>query len=640
MIQTKRSIRFLTCLFGTIILVFAVVTAEAKTRWSALHFVPDADFLSGGQFVIDAEGYYFSDTAAQAKINPVALVNMGIMEWVNLEAGYAGGPTLGFKARILGESGPFMPSLALGVHNILSNREAGLFSATDTLTNEVYLALAKSIDPLKMRIHLGVQTIPMSKKDQINPFFAIEQFFGNGLYASFEMFRRQGEFQPSVFVTWRLFKKRLEVSGGAVSINQLFFDKNNQFKVALGDSAKPGFVKPGIWVGLRYLGEFGSGKGDVFGTLEERVSYQGETIKKLSMQMDSLRMSLSDTKRKVIDVNASLARMSDSMGTDKSRMKPLLLDKINAIKTLYAEEPFDPERVRRSINEIVNLHENALPGLREILLDKALDKRTRTLTVSLLGAIGNSGASDILLDVLSQTQDPDIKIEICIALGKIKETRAQYVLEQLANDPVDAVAFAAQEVLLKLSKDTGMKLSKGLKLRSVVISDQPTVMPDSKIKTKQTTDTLKSSIAKQKMAAPEKTEQTVKDQSVNKPSRDSVKAPIKGNKIAKPDQPIKDDSATVKPKGSDTASGASENATGDVWSVDQKSDSAKIQPIKDGVKTEAKVDSGKVAKLDSVLTISKDKKQDKKGNEKNNGKKSAKVPKEKQPDDTSDNKNW
>ena len=49
-------------------------------------------------------------------LNPAALLNIGIMEWVNVEGGYAGGPTLGFKARILGESGDYVPSVALGVH--------------------------------------------------------------------------------------------------------------------------------------------------------------------------------------------------------------------------------------------------------------------------------------------------------------------------------------------------------------------------------------------------------------------------------------------------------------------------------------------------------------------------------------------
>ena len=186
------------------------------------------------------------------------------------------------------------------------------------------------------------------------------------------------------------------------------------------------------------------------------MSRQNETIKALSLSVDTLKLMIAETRRRMYDVNTSLLKMTDSLSMDKSRMKPLLIEKITALNSLYTEEPFEPERARRAINEIVALRESALPGLREILLDRTLDKRVRVLAVTLLGDIGNAGASDILLDVLSQTQDPDIKIEICIALGKIRETRAEYVLEQLANDPVDAVAFTAQEVLLKLTKETGM----------------------------------------------------------------------------------------------------------------------------------------------------------------------------------------
>lgn len=593
---------------GIILLVLASFSLQAKTRWSALHFVPDADFLMGGQFVADAEAYYFSDTLAKAVIKPAALVNIGIIEWVNIEAGYAGGPTLGFKARIIGESGNYVPSVALGVHNIISNREAGLFDAKDTLTNEVYLALSKSIDPLKMRIHLGIQTIPKSSTDQLNPYFAIEQYFGNGLYGSLEVFRRKQEFNPSLFVSYRFLKKRLEIAAGAVRINRLFFDKNNQFKVALGDTGTKDFVKPGIWFGLRYCFSLGFGKKDAFSTVEDRVSRQNETIRSLSLAVDSLRLIMTETRRRMYDVNTSLLKMTDSMSTDKSRLKPILLDKISSLKNLYAEEPFEPERVRRAINEIVALHENALPALREILLDKTLDKKVRVLTVTLLGDIGNSGASDILLDVLSQTQDPDIKIEICIALGKIKETRAEYVLEQLANDPVDAVAFTAQEVLLKLTKETGMKLAPDVKMRTVTIVEPGAPIADAKIKTGQPTDTVQAGLPK-KSAQRDKTGQLPQALPLVK----NAPAPASGGQ--------------------------------DVWGIGQRpADSAALDQAQKAPKTPAPgagPDSSRVVKLDSALAASATQgKNVKKAADKTPAaKKNAKAQKEKIPDEP-ENKNW
>jgi hypothetical protein len=643
---------------GIVLLAVAVCSLQAKTRWSALHFVPDADFLMGGQFVVDGEGYYFSDTAAKASVNAGALATIGIIEWVNIEGGYCGGPTIGFKARILGESGDYVPSIALGVHNILTNREAGLFSGRDTLTNEVYLAFGKSIEPLRMRIHLGLQTIPKSNKDQLNPYIALEEYFGNGLYASIEVFRRQQEFHPSLFVSYRFLKKHLEVAVGAVRINRLFFDQNNQFKVALGNKGTDEFVKPGIWFGLRYSGSLGFGKKGAFTTVEDQVSHQDKTIRSLSMTVDSLKLMVAETRRRMYDVNSTLMKMTDSMSMDKSRMKPILIEKITSLKSLYAEEPFEPERVRRAISEIVALRENALPGLREILLDKSLDKRTRVLTVMLLGNIGNAGASDILLDVLSQTQDPDIKIEICIALGKIRETRAEYVLEQLANDPVDAVAFTAQEVLLKLTRETGMKLSPDVKMRKIAITE-PSSIVDAKIKTRQAADTAAVPSPAKKPAAPDKAapQALPSVKSGAEPAAAAGKA-APGADTSKPGAGVQGgkgaDSGFAKaavPEIAKKSVGGGDKAAGqDVWDVGRPADSASVQnPPKDSAqaraKTElnpAKQDSSHVAKLDSLLTsTAKDKKASKKASDKKSiAKKKNNVVKEKNDADEPENKSW
>ncbi len=630
--------------------IIAVCSLQAKTRWSALHFVPDADFLSSGQFVVDAEGYYFSDTAAKAVLNPAVLLNIGIMEWVNVEGGYAGGPTLGFKARILGESGNFAPSIAIGAHNIVSNREAGLFSGKDTLTNEVYLALSKSVEPLRLRVHIGLQTIPKSKNDQLDPYFALEEYFGSGLYASIEVFRREREFNPSLFVSYRFLHKHLEAAVGAVRINRLFFDKNNQFKFALGDTGVNDFVKPGIWFGLRYFFGFRLGKSDAFSTVEDRVSRQNETINALSLSVDSLKLMVAETRRRMYDVNTTLVKMTDSLGTDKTRMKPLLLEKITAMKNLYAEEPFDPERVRRAADEITALRENALPGLREILLDRTLDKHIRVLTVTLLGDIGNAGASDILLDVLSQTQDPDVKIEICIALGKIRETRAEYVLEQLANDPVDAVAFTAQEVLLRLTKETGMKRSPDVKMRTVVIPE-PSAVVETRMKPQQAADTAAAPLSQKKAVSPEKTRpqalpsvkagpQPAAAAAKAGPGADTSKSVARAENgkandsavIAKPAAPPD----TAKKSAGDTRQAAGQ----DVWDVGHPQDSARVQnPPKDSLKNQAQRDSSHVAKLDSLLTTtSKDKAGDKKDKDKKT--KAKKGPAAPKSADEGDNKNW
>lgn len=473
---------------GLLLCAACAFSPQAKTRWSALHFIPDADLLQGGQFVLDVEGYFTHDSAGKSLINPGGFVTLGIIEWVNLEAGYCGAPMLGFKARILGETGGWLPSLAIGGHNILGNREAGLFASSDSgVTNEFYLALGKSIEPLKMRLHLGLQSIPQSRTEEANPYFGIEQYFGAGLYASLEVFRRKQQFHPSLFLTYRLFNRQFELSAGVVDLAKMFFDENEQFRFSLGAKTSDEFVKPGIWFGLRYGFVVGFGGSDGFNSVDDRVAVQGKAIRQLSLQVDSLRRYAIDVQRRVADVNKKLMMLTDSMNTDKNRLKPVLLEKIVELKNMYAEEPFEPERVKRAKEEIVALREDALPPLRELLIDKKIDQQVRVICISLLGDIGNAGASDILLDALSQTQDPEIKIEILIALGKMKETRAEYVLEQLSNDPVDEVAYTAQQVLRKLAKETGMKVSPDAKMRKVASLDSA-VIPDVKIKTKPQSD--------------------------------------------------------------------------------------------------------------------------------------------------------
>jgi hypothetical protein len=466
-------------------------SAGAKTRWSSLHLVPDADFLTGGQFVVDAEGYYFSDSLKKkAVINPTALLDAGIMEWVNLEVGYAGGVTLGFKARLLGENSTWMPSLAIGAHNIITNKEANYFSSKDSgMANEFYLAFAKSIDPLKMRLHFGLQTIPGSSTEQINPFVALEEYFGTGLYATLEVERRKQAFWPSLFGSWRVLRKKLEISAGVVAINRMLFDKNNKFNFSLTSSDSAGFVRPGIWLGLRYCFTVGFGKKDVFSSMDDKLDRQKMSIEEMQSEIDTLKRTIAEHQRKMFQVDNSLSTLTDSMLSDKNRLRSVLLEKIVSLKSLYESEPFDPEQVRQAINQIVLLKENALPSLKEFVIDKKQDRHVRLLGISLIGDIGGSGASDILLDVLSQSEDPDIKIEILIALGKMKETRAVYVMEQLAKDPTDVVAFTAQEVLQKLAREKGIKLSPELKMRPVNMPES-TAVREEKIPVAKSRDTL------------------------------------------------------------------------------------------------------------------------------------------------------
>jgi len=490
--------RTAACVFFLLIMATA---AQTKTRWSSLHLTPDADFLSGGQFVVDGQGYFYVDSAKGPVITPTVLADIGIIEWVNVELGYAGGLTLGFKARIIGETGGFMPSLAIGARNIFSSKEAHYFGSKDTMENQFYCALSKSVDALRLRLHLGIQSIPASKKDQADPFLTLEEYFGNGLYATAEIERLKGGFWPSVFISWRILKKRLEISGGAVGVNRLLFDKNNKFGFSLSSNdsmASMAFVKPGLWFGIRYCGVVSFAKNNFFMSVDDKVAQQQNTLEIMRGQIDSLKSSFSENQVRMAKTDNSLLMLSDSVYSDKNRFRAALYDKLIALKTMYETEPFDPDQVRQLIRRITALKESTIPALKEFIIDKKQDRRVRLLSISLLGEMGVAGASDVLLDVLSQSEDPEIKIEILIALGKIKETRAIYVMEQLANDPIDVVAFTAQEILMKLVREKGIRLSSDFKMRRVAMPES-SVMKEEKLP-----------VQRSKAAAMEKPKDTVR----------------------------------------------------------------------------------------------------------------------------------
>jgi len=111
---------------GTL-MVLLTFSASALTRWSAVHFVPDADLLEGGTFVADVHAYCFSNIEDDNIIKPAGILNFGVSEWINVEAGYTGSFNMGLKARLLGETRSWMPSLAFGVHNLFSHYEAWVF---------------------------------------------------------------------------------------------------------------------------------------------------------------------------------------------------------------------------------------------------------------------------------------------------------------------------------------------------------------------------------------------------------------------------------------------------------------------------------------------------------------------------------
>jgi len=457
------------------ICIVIVTVVYGKTRWSTLHIVPDADMYYSGEIDLGFDGYLSKDLEDKISFVPTIPIKYGLSEWVNLNVGYARGVTLGLKCRLFTEKGKVMPSVALGVHNLFTHKETNYFSVDSTRSNnmegEIFLALSKSIETIKTRFHFGIQSIPKSNDDKFTFFSAVEKYFGLGLYSSLELYQRNKKFHISLFANWRIFNNHVEISAGAVELKSMFFDKNNKFSVSLAPSDTNVFVKPGIWFGVKYHWRLKFGKKNGFIAIEDKFNQQEVQVNNLTKVVDSLNKQLVETGKSLSDINSKITILIDSIENDPSSLKNIFYNKLVTLKTLYHKEPFNAENAKLIIDEILSFREKAVTPLLDFLVDNKIDREIRMFSASLLGDLNYKAASDVLLDILAQTNDPDIKIEILISLGKMHETRAMYLMEQLANSPNDVIAITAQDVLSILTKETGAELTPNLIMRKITIDD-------------------------------------------------------------------------------------------------------------------------------------------------------------------------
>jgi hypothetical protein len=488
------SIKFLFFLVSLVLLTSAV---DAATRWSALHWVPDADLLDNNAIVADANMFVFTDSTDGTVMQPGAMVSYSVARWVNIDIGYAGSVTIGLKARVLGEeTKSWVPSLALGIRGCFSNREMYYYDNDDeTFTNELYCAFAKSIEPIRLRLHFGVLSIPSNDREAFNPFIAFEKYFGGGVYATIEMNRRDKDFIPSVFASWRFWESRFEISAGAVALTKMFLDKNYKFDAGIVSTPAEGLSRPGLFVGIRFNGSFNK-IGNLGGLepLETKVRNHQRLIERLRYDVDSLNDSHNKDKKIIKMLDSTLLALTDSTLRSRDHYRRIAIEKLNSLRIFYSQEPFEPELVKKGYGEITGYRNEIVPALLVISLDIGLDKKIRKLAVSVLGRIGTGKALDALIDILSQAKEADVRIEALIALGNNKETRAMYLMKQLANDPDDALAFTAQEVLKKLELQTGVSASE----KTAPKKETQQYIPETKIDAAGTAKDKSDTLTKQK----------------------------------------------------------------------------------------------------------------------------------------------
>ena len=455
------------------LLVCLPVLATALTRWSSLHTIPDADFIESWNYVLDYQGYYFNDSADGAVLRNIGLGQLGLSEWGSVSGGYAGGITLGLKVKVLSENESYRPSLALGAHNILNHEEDYRYNHDSAAwSNEFYVAAGKSIEPIKLRLHAGAQTMPDVKKERVTFFFALEKYLGSVAYITLEAFYRDEKIRPSLFSSVRFFKKHVELSGGAV-------DLLGMFSKSQAAAATPDLVRPGFWFGLRFMGNMASPNRTAgFSSLEEQIGYQREMIIAMKRDVDSLKRTMAGQGIIVDSLNKKFSMVADSaLGiTSGQRLRNFALERLVKLNTLFSQENIDAEQIKTLAREILSYGDIMVPVLKQIVLDPQVDRAVHVQAMTRLGEIGTAQAANAVIDILPQTQDADVRIEGLIAIGAMKDHRATYLIEQLAHDPNEAVAFAATEVLQKLENRKPLTTD-SLSLKPSL----PSAIPDKKI---------------------------------------------------------------------------------------------------------------------------------------------------------------
>jgi hypothetical protein len=403
------------------LLALCCIPAGAVTRWSSNHVIPDADFIQSWNYVVQYEGYYYQSDIEGSVLKNAAFGRLGLSEWADLQAGYVDGMTLGLKAKVLGETSPRLPSLAVGVHNVFRHKEDYYYNHdpdSGVWSNEFFVVAGKSIESLKMRLHFGIQTMPKNQNEMLDYFFGIEKFLGGSAYVSAETFYRDKKLRPSLFASVRFLKRHVEVSLGAVDLYGMFTEKET--KPDTGIAVPKNLVKPGFTFSVSFLGDFGSSsRFGGFGSMEEQLAYQKDMIKLLRRDVDSVKRALTGYEIRVDSLTRNFSLIADSaLGTTTgARLRDFAMERIVRLNTLYGQENMDAAQIKTLAKEIVNFSDAMVPTLKEIVLDNKLDRKVHVQAMTRLGEIGTVIAADAVIDVLAQTPDPEVKIEGLIALG-------------------------------------------------------------------------------------------------------------------------------------------------------------------------------------------------------------------------------
>ncbi len=437
------------------IIVFALIyLVAAKSRWSATQIIPNADFIGAGEVHL---GYRFAlggDTSGAIETASIIPINIGISEWMTLSLSWADGFSAGFKGRLLDEYSTYMPSLAIGVRELYTNTQLtqAFIAENDTsaVTSELYLALGKTVQTIATRFHGGITSLPNAEGEEINTFIGIEKKLNDDIYLTLEGWGLEDRFNIALFGSFRFMKqKQAQLSVGLVDLEHMLFSSDG-VGLTLNPESNSDWVKPAITAQFTYSFPFSFGSQAQFRTVENLYSEQQNHISILESRFDSLSLRQVESKIREDSLTTmldSVVRIIESGDTLPDHYAEIYA-KLVAYDIAYRAEPFEPKSVRRIGKEIVGYDEDAVDVLKIVLRRKGEPRRIKRHAVTLLGEMQVFDIVPFLLDILAETRDSRIKIQVISTLGKIGDQSASYALKHLAESSDEGVAIAAAEVLL------------------------------------------------------------------------------------------------------------------------------------------------------------------------------------------------
>ncbi|OGS33924.1 MAG: hypothetical protein A2293_02475 [Elusimicrobia bacterium RIFOXYB2_FULL_49_7] len=439
----------------------------AKVRLCVLSHIPTADLLSNNQIALRLNDNLFvystSDTGDVPTFWYMPTVDgaIGIFDRVEAGVGYAGGVSVQFKGLVLEEDRiPYVPSVTVGAKDVMWSSEAYYFGleeekTRDALSNNVYLALAKTFEPYGLRLHAGSMTNFKLADERFSPFAGLELYVGGGTYLGYETFSRFNVFHHFFNISYMHHKRFIFSIGLSELTNAFRKDGKSGFYLFNREGlATNGYGAPGITFSLTLAGSLLRSADGLKGTIDELRELR-EEMAGLRAKQTEMETRIENAENATLDIEEDIALYVSHASADmKKNYQQAISDNLNALKNL-AESPgqYDPEQASVHVKRIVEYKELALPFLGNILKKPGTHPKFMSLCIQMVGQIGNKKSRSMLLKLLD-VRESAIKIDAIIALGNLNDKSVVPDLERSMYDTDDAVIMAAREVITRL---TGIK---------------------------------------------------------------------------------------------------------------------------------------------------------------------------------------